>query len=48
MKNKKIELDILDAIDIFCSENKIKYYLIGGTLLGAVRHKGFIPIKNEI
>ncbi len=41
---KKAEIEILDVIAKFCEERKIKYWLDYGTLLGAIRHKGFIPL----
>ena len=37
------QLVLLDKVDEICSKENIIYYLIGGTLLGAIRHKGFIP-----
>ena len=43
-----IEFAILKAFRDFCDENKLRYYLCGGTLIGAIRHKGFIPWDDDI
>ena len=45
---KAISLEILDNIHMFCVNNNIKYSLGFGSLIGAVRHKGFIPWDDDI
>lgn len=48
---KIVQSEILKILKIFdekCKENNLKYYIFYGTLLGAVRHKGFIPWDDDI
>lgn len=41
-------LDILVKIDTVCKKHNIRYYIYGGTLIGALRHKGFIPWDDDL
>lgn len=41
-------LELLDAIDIICKKHQIPYWLSSGTLIGAARHKGFIPWDDDL
>ena len=42
------ELEVLKVIESVCNKLDLKYYVFYGTLLGAVRHKGFIPWDDDI
>ena len=42
------ELEILKRLDSICREQGLKYFLYAGTMIGAVRHKAFIPWDDDI
>jgi len=45
---KAIQIEILQKVHDYCEEKKIMYFLSHGSLIGAVRHKGFIPWDDDI
>ena len=47
-KLQRVQTKMLKYIDEFCENNNIEYFIVAGTVLGAVRHGGFIPWDDDI
>lgn len=47
-EQRTIQLDVLEHFLDFCETNNFRYYVIDGTLLGTIRHKGYIPWDDDI
>lgn len=45
---KQIQIEILDVVHAFCRAHGIRYWLDSGTMIGAIRHKGYIPWDDDI
>ena len=45
---QQLELENLDVLIAICKKYSLRYYLIGGTLIGVLRHHGFIPWDDDI
>ena len=45
---RRLQVSMLKEIDSFCRTNAISYFLAFGTLLGAIRHRGFIPWDDDV
>ena len=45
---RQIQMGILDEVHQFCEQHGLRYFLSSGTLIGAVRHRGYIPWDDDI
>lgn len=47
-KVQHYQIEILDEVAKICAKHKLQYFLMGGNLIGAIRHKGFIPWDDDL
>ena len=47
-KLQEVELEILEEFDRICKKHNLTYFAVGGTLIGVIRHEGFIPWDDDI
>lgn len=45
---RELQMQVMDVVDGFCRRNNIHYFITAGTLIGALRHKGYIPWDDDI
>lgn len=47
-EQKQLQLGIFECVHNYCIKHNLRYFMTGGTLLGAVRHKGYIPWDDDV
>lgn len=45
---RELQMQVMDVVDGFCRKNGIRYFITAGTLIGALRHRGYVPWDDDI